>query len=143
MLSSPSSSVKPRILATVLAGAELRVDGVVQTPADGARRLLGGLRRVVADHEGVGLLDAREVLVALHLGDLALASELDDAVVELLARAEKDLEEVEDVGEVTERDHVVELEAREAQQVAVELGAGVLHGDRQLVDGGEQVAHPA
>ena len=113
----------------------------MQALANGAGGVLGGVHRVVANHEGIGLVHAREVLFALHAGNLTLAAQLHDAAVQLLAGAEKNLEEVEDVGDVAERDHVVQLETREAQEAAVELVARVLHGNGELVDRGEQAAH--
>lgn len=96
---------------------------------------LGGIARVVADHQVVfGIHAGTGELLELHLHELALVAQLDDAILKLGLCLLHDLEARENTGNVGERNVVVELEGRQAQQGAVErLTSSLKRGD-ELVD---------
>ena len=107
--------------------------------ADLRGSFFGRVAGVVADHQGVGVVHASQELLALHGRGLSFSAQLDDAVVKLLSGGEKDLEEIEDVGDVAQRDVVVKLKTGEAQKAAVDLRARALHGRGELVDRDHEV----
>ena len=111
--------------------------------ADLASGLLGGVARVVADHEEVLGLHVANELLALHLYGAALATELHDAAVDLVGGGHEGLEVVEDRRDVGERDVVVELERGEAQQRVVERLARGLQRRNELGGTRHELGHAA
>ena len=96
---------------------------------------LGGIACVVADHQVVfGIHAGARELLELHLHELALVTQLDDAILKLGLCLLHDLEARENTGNVGERDVVVELEGRQAQQGAIERLTGSLERGDELVD---------
>ncbi len=73
---------------------------------------LGGVARVVADHQVVfGIHAGAGELLELHLHELALVAQLDNAILKLSLCLLHDLEARENTGNVGERNVVIELEA--------------------------------
>ena len=96
---------------------------------------LGGIARVVADHQIVfGIHAGARELFELHLHELALVAQLDDAILKLGLCLLHDLEARENTGNVGECNVVVELEGRQAQQGAIERLTGGLERGDELVD---------
>ena len=96
---------------------------------------LGGIARIVADHQVVfGIHAGARELLELHLHELALVAQLDDTILKLGLCLLHDLETREDAGDVGERDVVVELKGRQAQQGAIERLTGSLERGDELVD---------
>ena len=118
----------------------LRVGQVLRRHASelGANLLGVGLRGiacVVADHQVVfGIHAGARELLELHLHELALVTQLDNAILKLGLCLLHDLEAREDAGDVGERDVVVELKGRQAQQGAIERLTGSLERGDELVD---------
>ena len=96
---------------------------------------LGGIARVVANHQVVlGIHAGAGELLELHLHELALVAQLDNAILKLGLCLLHDLEARKDAGDVGERDVVVELKGCQAQQGAIErLTSGLKRGN-ELVD---------
>ena len=96
---------------------------------------LGGITRIVANHQVVlGIHAGAGELLELHLHELALVAQLDNAILKLSLCLLHDLEARENPGDIGERNVVIELEGRQTQQGAVErLTGGLKRGD-ELVD---------
>ena len=96
---------------------------------------LGRVTCVVANHQVVlGIHAGAGELLELHLHELALVAQLDNAILKLSLCLLHDLETRENAGDVGERNVVVELKGRQAQQGAVERLTGGLERGDELVD---------
>ena len=96
---------------------------------------LGGIARIVANHQVVlGIHAGAGELLELHLHELALVAQLDNAILKFGLCLLHDLEARENTGNVGERNVVIELEGRQAQQGAIERLTGGLERGDELVD---------